>query len=54
MPPRLTLAIAALEAIAPLPFAISGFVEARKNRLDSVGTFGGTLATAFGGSTNRR
>ncbi|WP_323118435.1 trimeric intracellular cation channel family protein [Burkholderia alba] len=51
--PRLTLAIAVLEAIATLAFAISGFVEARKNRLDSVGTFFIALATAFGGGTAR-
>ncbi|MDI9653595.1 TRIC cation channel family protein, partial [Burkholderia cenocepacia] len=42
--PRLTLAIAVLEAIATLAFAISGFIEARKNRLDSVGTFVVALA----------
>ena len=30
--------------------AISGFIEARKNRLDSVGTFVVALATAFGGT----
>lgn len=53
MHPRLTLAIAVLEAIATLAFAISGFVEARKNRLDSVGTFVVALATAFGGGTMR-
>ncbi len=51
--PRLTLAIAVLEAIATLAYAISGFVEARKNRLDSVGTFIVALATAFGGGTAR-
>ncbi|MCW0111364.1 trimeric intracellular cation channel family protein, partial [Burkholderia pseudomallei] len=53
MHPRLTLAIAVLEAIATLAFAISGFVEARKNRLDSVGMFVVALATAFGGGTMR-
>ncbi|AOK60608.1 trimeric intracellular cation channel family protein [Burkholderia ubonensis] len=51
--PRLTLAITVLEAIATLAFAISGFIEARKNRLDSVGTFVVALATAFGGGTLR-
>jgi uncharacterized membrane protein YeiH len=51
--PRLTLAISILEAIATLAFAISGFIEARKNRLDSVGTFVVALATAFGGGTLR-
>lgn len=51
--PRLTLAIAVLEVIATLAYAISGFVEARKNRLDSVGTFIIALATAFGGGTAR-
>ncbi|MBC8824324.1 TRIC cation channel family protein, partial [Escherichia coli] len=49
----MTLAIAVLEAIATLAFAISGFIEARKNRLDSVGTFVVALATAFGGGTLR-
>ncbi|WP_179405540.1 TRIC cation channel family protein [Burkholderia guangdongensis] len=51
--PRLTLALAVLEAIATLAFAISGFVEARKNRLDSVGTFIVATVTAFGGGTVR-
>jgi uncharacterized membrane protein YeiH len=51
--PRLTLAIAIFEAIATLAFAISGFVEARKNRLDSVGTFIVATVTAFGGGTVR-
>ncbi|SMG02382.1 trimeric intracellular cation channel family protein [Burkholderia singularis] len=51
--PRLTLAITVLEALATLAFAISGFIEARKSRLDSVGTFVVALATAFGGGTIR-
>ncbi|MET5116096.1 TRIC cation channel family protein, partial [Burkholderia pseudomallei] len=47
----LTLAIAVHVAIATLAFAISGLVEARKNRLDSVGTFVVALESAFGGGT---
>ncbi len=51
--PNLTLAITVLEAIATLSYAISGLVEASKNRLDSVGAFIIALATAFGGGTLR-
>jgi uncharacterized membrane protein YeiH len=51
--PRLTLALTVIEAIAILAYAISGFIEARKRRLDAIGTFLVALATAFGGGTVR-
>jgi uncharacterized membrane protein YeiH len=53
MHPRLTLALAIMEAIAILSYAISGLVEARTKRLDGVGTFLVAMATAFGGGTVR-
>lgn len=51
--PRLTLALSIIEALAIFAFAISGFIEARKRRLDAVGTFLVALVTAFGGGTVR-
>ncbi|MDE1004773.1 MAG: trimeric intracellular cation channel family protein, partial [Paraburkholderia fungorum] len=39
MHPRLTLALAVMEALAIFAYAISGFIEARTRRLDAVGTF---------------
>ena len=53
MHPRLTLALAVMEAIAIMAYSISGFIEARTRRLDAVGTFLVALATAFGGGTVR-
>ncbi|MEX3933113.1 trimeric intracellular cation channel family protein [Paraburkholderia phymatum] len=53
MHPRLTLALAIMEALAILAYAISGFIEARTKRLDAVGTFLVAMATAFGGGTVR-
>ncbi|RKP51247.1 trimeric intracellular cation channel family protein [Trinickia fusca] len=53
MHPRLTLALTLIEAVAILAYAISGFIEARKRRLDAVGTFLVGFATAFGGGTVR-
>ncbi|SEA18246.1 MAG: trimeric intracellular cation channel family protein [Paraburkholderia sp.] len=53
MHPRLTLALAIMEAIAIMAYSISGFIEARTRRLDAVGTFLVALATAFGGGTIR-
>jgi uncharacterized membrane protein YeiH len=38
MHPRLTLALAVMEAIAILAYAISGFIEARARRLDATGS----------------
>jgi uncharacterized membrane protein YeiH len=40
-----------MEALAIFAYAISGFIEARKRRLDAVGTLLVALATAFGGGT---
>jgi uncharacterized membrane protein YeiH len=51
--PRLTFALSVNEALAILAYAFSGFIEARKRRLDAVGTFLVALATAFGGGTVR-
>jgi uncharacterized membrane protein YeiH len=53
MHPRLTLALAIMEAVAILAYAISGLIEARTRRLDAVGTFLVAMATAFGGGTVR-
>ena len=53
MHPRLTFALAIIEGLAILAYAFSGFIEARKRRLDAVGTFLVALATAFGGGTVR-
>ncbi|HEX7682207.1 MAG TPA: trimeric intracellular cation channel family protein [Trinickia sp.] len=53
MHPRLTFALAIVEGLAILAYAFSGFIEARKRRLDAVGTFLVALATAFGGGTVR-
>jgi uncharacterized membrane protein YeiH len=53
MHPRLTIALAIMEAIAIMAYSISGFIEARTRRLDAVGTFLVALATAFGGGTIR-
>jgi len=51
--PRLTFALSIIEGLAILAYAFSGFIEARKRRLDAVGTFLVALATAFGGGTMR-
>jgi uncharacterized membrane protein YeiH len=51
--PRLTFALSIIEGLAILAYAFSGFIEARKRRLDAVGTFLVALATAFGGGTVR-
>jgi uncharacterized membrane protein YeiH len=51
--PRLTFALSVIEALAILAYAFSGFIEARKRRLDAIGTFLVALATAFGGGTVR-
>lgn len=53
MHPRLTFALAIIEGLAILAYAFSGFLEARKHRLDAVGTFLVAMATAFGGGTVR-
>lgn len=53
MHPRLAIALAVTEGLAILAYAFSGFIEARKRRLDAVGTFLVALATAFGGGTVR-
>ena len=53
MHPRLTFALSIIEGLAILAYAFSGFIEARKRRLDAVGTFLVALATAFGGGTVR-
>ncbi|HZZ12459.1 MAG TPA: trimeric intracellular cation channel family protein [Paraburkholderia sp.] len=53
MHPRLTLALAIMEAVAIFAYALSGFIEARARRLDAVGTFLVGIATAFGGGTLR-
>jgi uncharacterized membrane protein YeiH len=53
MHPRLTLALSIIEALAIFAFAVSGFIEARKRRLDAVGTFLVATVTAFGGGTVR-
>lgn len=42
-----------MEILAVLAFAISGLAEARKQRLDAVGTFIVSFLTAFGGGTLR-
>ncbi|HWX10808.1 MAG TPA: trimeric intracellular cation channel family protein, partial [Trinickia sp.] len=53
MHPRLMFALSIIEALAILAYAISGFIEARKRRLDPVGAFLVAFATAFGGGTVR-
>lgn len=53
MHPRLTFALAVIEALAIFAYAVSGFIEARKRRLDAVGMFMVALVTAFGGGTVR-
>lgn len=50
---RLPLILHVMEVIGMLSFAISGVVDARKQRLDVVGTFVVAFATAFGGGTVR-
>jgi uncharacterized membrane protein YeiH len=42
-----------MEALALIAYAISGLIEARKRRLDAVGSFLVALVTAFGGGTVR-
>lgn len=42
-----------MEALAIFAYAFSGFIEARKRRLDAVGAFFVALVTAFGGGTVR-
>jgi uncharacterized membrane protein YeiH len=48
---RLPLILHVMEVIGVLAFAVSGVVDARKQRLDVVGTFVVAFATAFGGGT---
>jgi uncharacterized membrane protein YeiH len=50
---RLPLILHVMEVIGVLAFAVSGVVDARKQRLDVVGTFVVAFATAFGGGTLR-
>ncbi|NOV22921.1 trimeric intracellular cation channel family protein [Cupriavidus necator] len=50
---RLPLILHIMEVIGVLAFAVSGVVDARKQRLDVVGTFVVAFATAFGGGTLR-
>jgi len=50
---RLPLILHVMEVIGVLAFAVSGVVDARKQRLDAVGTFVVAFATAFGGGTVR-
>ena len=50
---RLPLILHIMEVIGVLAFAVSGVVDARKQRLDVVGTFVVAFATAFGGGTVR-
>ena len=52
-PPLSHLTSRFIEGLAILAYAFSGFIEARKRRLDAVGTFLVALATAFGGGTVR-
>jgi uncharacterized membrane protein YeiH len=47
------LVLSMAEQLAIFAYAISGFIEARKRRLDPVGTFLVAMATAFGGGTVR-
>ncbi|AGW89148.1 MULTISPECIES: trimeric intracellular cation channel family protein [Cupriavidus] len=49
----LPLILHIMEVIGVLAFAVSGVVDARKQRLDVVGTFVVAFATAFGGGTVR-
>ncbi|PPK42998.1 putative membrane protein YeiH [Trinickia symbiotica] len=51
--PRLTFALSVIEGLAIFAYAFSGFIEARRRRLDAVGTFLVALVTAFGGGTVR-
>ena len=50
---RLPLVLHVMEVIGMISFAVSGVVDARKQRLDVVGTFVVAFATAFGGGTVR-
>ncbi len=50
---RLPLILHVMEVVGVLAFAVSGVVDARKQRLDAVGTFIVAFATAFGGGTVR-
>ncbi|WP_454734957.1 trimeric intracellular cation channel family protein [Cupriavidus necator] len=50
---RLPLILHIMEVIGVLAFAVSGVVDARKQRLDVVGTFVVAFVTAFGGGTVR-
>ncbi len=50
---RLPLILHIMEVVGVLSFAVSGVVDARKQRLDVVGTFVVAFATAFGGGTVR-
>ncbi|MDP2868065.1 trimeric intracellular cation channel family protein [Methyloversatilis sp.] len=51
--PRFQLLIAAIEFAATLAFALSGFIEAARRRMDVVGVFAVAFITAFGGGTVR-
>ena len=50
---RLPFILHVMEVVGVLAFAVSGVVDARKQRLDAVGTFVVAFATAFGGGTVR-
>lgn len=50
---RLPLILHVMEVVGVLAFAVSGVVDARKQRFDAVGTFVVAFATAFGGGTVR-
>ncbi|MCS7100755.1 MAG: trimeric intracellular cation channel family protein [Burkholderiaceae bacterium] len=47
------VAVAAIELVAVLAFAFSGFAEAHGKRMDAVGVFTVAFVTAFGGGTLR-
>ncbi|MBU0603363.1 MAG: trimeric intracellular cation channel family protein [Gammaproteobacteria bacterium] len=51
--PKFQLLISFIEFAATLSFAISGFIEAARRRMDVVGVFAVAFITAFGGGTVR-
>ena len=50
---RLQFFISAIELAATIAFAVSGFMEAARKRMDVVGVFAVAFITAFGGGTVR-
>lgn len=50
---RLQILISAIEFAATIAFAVSGFMEAARKRMDVVGVFAVAFITAFGGGTVR-